>query len=102
MEPITLNFTNILQIIVTLFVAWTVYNNKVMKDKIVDLKDYVEKVNGVLFKELSRKQDVTQCTNFHDAHKDVHALEGKGIDKRMDKQDNDINKIGKIARNGKS
>ncbi|MEA3346968.1 MAG: hypothetical protein U9Q21_02625 [Candidatus Auribacterota bacterium] len=93
-----LNINTILQILATIFIAWVAYNNKVTRDQIKAEVSAVKDKFGVLFTELEKKQTIEKCDIFHHAHDDIHRLEKESNKNNMDKMEDDINKIGKIAR----
>lgn len=93
-----IDINTLLLILVTLFVAWIGYSNRILAKAISDLKEYVKEVNTVLFKELALKQDTSACNVYHDTHKELHNLEKDSNDKRLSKVENDNDNLGRMIR----
>lgn len=61
------------------------------------IKDSVDKVD----KKLDLAQTKENCTNFHDAHKDIHKLEKTNIEDSIENIKRDVDNIAHLVRKTK-
>lgn len=91
----------VINLIVGILLILIANNNRQIGNNIKELKEYVMRLEDIIFKDLEKKQNINQCINFHKAHDKEHVLENKNIEDKLNQHKSDIDNIAKIARGNK-